>query len=343
MTNQILIGKKILFLCPSFFDYEKILKKEMELLGASVYLFDERPSNKTIDKIKLRLNKDFLEKKIRKYYMDILQQINEVIFDFIFICRAESLPEFFLKELSNKQKKSHKILYLWDSIEDNKNGFLLRKYFDKVITFDHEDARRYNLYHRPLFFDKIYEKKTENNIKYELSFVGTAHNDRYSILNKIEQQFINSNKKYYIYRYLQTPWMLPYYKYIKKDYPTSANKNEFEFVSLSLEQVQSIMDTSIAILDIQKDNQKGLTMRSIETLGSNKKLITTNDSISQYDFYNKNNILIIDRENPVIDFNFFETPYESVNKMIMDKYSIEYFIKDIFAMDTKNTFLVSNK
>lgn len=96
-------------------------------------------------------------------------------------------------------------------------------------------------------------------------------------------------------------------------------------------EIADIVNQSKSVLDIQHPNQTGLTMRTIEMIGMNKKLITTNASIVNYDFYNKKNILIIDRDNPQIDVSFFSTPYEKLNPEIYQKYSLSSWILDVLS------------
>ena len=71
-------------------------------------------------------------------------------------------------------------------------------------------------------------------------------------------------------------------------------------------------------------------MRTIEMLGMSKKVITTNALITQYDFYNPNNFFIIDRENPVLNTDFLDAPYEPLPPEIQAKYSLDAFLKEIF-------------
>ncbi len=59
------------------------------------------------------------------------------------------------------------------------------------------------------------------------------------------------------------------------------------------------------------------------------KLITTNTEVKKYDFYNSNNIWVINRENPEIPKSFLETPYESLPNEIYSKYSIGEWVKKI--------------
>ena len=75
-------------------------------------------------------------------------------------------------------------------------------------------------------------------------------------------------------------------------------------------------------MDVNHPLQYGLTSRSIEALGANRKLITTNSNVKAYDFFNENNILIIDRKNPIIKEEFFYKNYIKPNKETYEKYSL---------------------
>lgn len=59
-----ILGKKILFICPKFFDYHSSIIETLTTLGADVYFFDERPSNSTFSKMFLRINKNLIKKKL---------------------------------------------------------------------------------------------------------------------------------------------------------------------------------------------------------------------------------------------------------------------------------------
>ena len=103
---------------------------------------------------------------------------------------------------------------------------------------------------------------------------------------------------------------------------------QFNYKSKTPEEIARIINSSRAVLDIQHPRQTGLTMRTIEMIGMRKKIITTNKSIVKYDFYNPNNIMVIDRNNPMIDSSFFDKPYFELPKEIYDKYSIKKWILD---------------
>ena len=97
------------------------------------------------------------------------------------------------------------------------------------------------------------------------------------------------------------------------------------------EEIADVIDKSKIVLDIQHPKQIGLTMRTIEMLGMNKKLITTNSTIKNYDFYNPNNICVIDRNDIKIDMNFLDTPYQAIKKDVYESYSLENWIKSVLV------------
>ena len=83
-------------------------------------------------------------------------------------------------------------------------------------------------------------------------------------------------------------------------------------------------------MDINHPLQYGLTSRCIEALGANRKLITTNENIKDYDFFNESNIRIIDRKNPIINADFFISDYIKPKKEIYEKYSLKNWLINIF-------------
>ncbi len=322
--------KRILYISPKFFGYENKIKQELEDLGAIVDFFDDRPSNDFITKVFIRLKlKSLIKKKIDKYYENIYSYILDKKYDFVFVVSPETLSFKELTKIKELQTNAQFILYMWDSFE-NKNSFNTIKLFDKIFSFDSRDVEKYSLHFLPLFYSKEYKKKEHlSNYKYDLSFVATAHSDRYKISKQIKNLIAENKLSVYYYFYL--PSIIIYFirKLFIPKY-TYGKLSEFSFSSLSQDKIIEIFDNSKVILDINHPSQFGLTMRTIECLGAEKKLITTNKNIKDYDFYNPNNILIIDRENINIDMSFFEKEYEGLSSEIYEKYSLNSWLKNIF-------------
>ena len=135
--------------------------------------------------------------------------------------------------------------------------------------------------------------------------------------------------KTYFYFYSPSKILFFFQKLFKKDFKYIKWK-DVSFKSLSKSDVIDIIKQSKTIIDIQHPFQTGLTMRTIEMFGAKKKLFTTNKDIENYDFYNRSNIFIINRNEPKLDFDFLKKDYEEIDKTIYEKYSLNSWLKIIF-------------
>jgi hypothetical protein len=323
-------GKRILYISPKFFNYENKIKEELENLGAIVDFFDDRPANDFITKVLIRLKlKYMMNKKINKYYLDISNFIKSKSYDYVFIISPETLSYKELEMIKEIQPKAKYLLYMWDSFK-NKNSFNTIGLFDKVFSFDSRDATEYTLTFLPLFYINEYTQLSLSDYEYDLTFIATAHSDRYIIAKQILEKL----QKYRIYYYFYLPSKIIFYvrKYLIKKYKYEGIE-DFSFLPLEHAEIIDIFKKSMSILDINHPKQFGLTMRTFECLGAKKKLITTNENIKNYDFYNENNILVIDRDNIDINESFFKSPYTELNLEIYEKYSITQWLKTIFNKD----------
>jgi hypothetical protein len=89
---------------------------------------------------------------------------------------------------------------------------------------------------------------------------------------------------------------------------------------------------------MQHSKQTGLTMRTIETLGAKRKMITTNVNIKKYDFYNSNNILVMDEHNLDEIEQFISHEYEPLNDDVYKKYSLHSWLETIINEADNNYF-----
>lgn len=332
MSARPLNGKRVLFLCPAFFGYEKSIKEALVKMGATVVYFDERPSNSTMGKAFLRINPKLIQKKIQEHYQLMLEKIAGQAFDYILICQAEATPVFFLQKLKEIYPDARMILYLWDSIKNKKHSLEKTAYFDHVASFDFDDCQKNAFHFRPLFFEEKYLTLAEKtDYVYSLFFVGTIHSDRYTILEQVKRIFLESGKNVFFYYYIPSKLMFFYYKYFKKIIPGSYFQ-DFHYAPLDKDELAKKLSDSGAVIDIQHPAQTGLTMRTIEMLGANKKLITTNAEVKHYDFYESGNICVIERENIQIPASFLNTPYKKIAPEIKERYSLPFFILELLGV-----------
>lgn len=328
MTYNAKVDKKrILLLYEKFFNYDITVKKKLEDLGANVDLYDVRADINTVEKAILKFNDILYLKKQRKFHTNIIKDNINKKYDFIFANNKVDIE--ILKKYKKSFSKAKLILYLEDSVKNIKGVEKTFSYYDKVLTFDRSDAGKYNILFRPLFFGDLFtQKKNEKTSEStDICFVGTCHSDRLSIIKRITQKYKSYN--YFLYCYLQSWFMYYYYRVTDCEY-RKVKKDFFKYKSMPLSDVVNELAKSKAILDMQHPLQTGLTMRTIETIGMGKKIITTNKDIINYDFFDEHNILVIDRENPVIPEDFIYGEYRELPDEIYEKYSIAGWIKDVF-------------
>jgi len=331
-------GKRVLYVAPRFFGYETEIAEELRLKGAEVDFMYDRPFDTPFMTALTRFKREWIIGAVDRYYQISLSRFDRTDYDIVFVVNGQTLSTLTLTEWRNLYPRANFVLYMWDSFDNRPWAVANLKYFDHCFAFDPDDSKKFDLVCRPLFYAQGFEQTTPKMCKYHISFIGTAHTDRYAIISALSETLGNEINPYW-YLYLQSPWVYWAYKMTNSKL-RAAKYNEFKFSALSKTQIQSIFYASQAILDIEHPKQTGLTMRTFEALGASKKLVTTNYRVQDYDFFSKNNIAIIDREKPSLPPNFLETPYTPLSDQLYRKYSISGWLDEIFVrVQNSETYL----
>lgn len=326
--------KKVLLISVKFFNYEVLIKQELEKMGASVMLFDERPSNSFFSKAIIRVKKEFYKTKINSYYKKLMRQLEDKEFDYFLLIKGEAVPKFFIEFLRSKNPNIQLFYYTYDSFKNNKNGLEIMDLFDAKYTFDSNDAVKYNMGFRPLFFATDYSdlySNTKKSFNYDLAFIGTAHSDRYIIAEDASNWCSKNGFKMFTFYFSPSELLFKIKKLTEKSFK-DFDKAKISFKSLSHKEIISIYRDSKSILDINHPGQNGLTMRTFETLGAGRKLITTNENVKKYPFYNPQNIWIIHRAKPQYDTSFFESNFVPINEDVYKSMSLTGWIEEVFGL-----------
>ena len=324
-------GKRILFFSAHLFGYQNDIRLAMESVGAIVDYYDERPANNFLVKGVIRINRNLLAGYINHYYNKIIKETLQKEYDYVFFIKGESISASNLRRLKQFHPEANFIIYHWDSIANNSNAQNLLPYFDRVFSFDKIDCERLGLHFLPLFYTPDYANIPyyDKEIKYDMLFVGTTHSDRYKLVKRIEEQIIKMGGLCLTWFYF--PSKILYYKMkIQNSYLRQIPVHTFHFKPMSKELLLQLYAGSRIIIDVQHPKQTGLTMRCIETLGAKRKLIKTNYYITEYDFYNPDNILVVDRNLPYVPEKFLNEPYRDTPKEIYESYSIKNWLSSIF-------------
>lgn len=315
------MSKTILLFMPAMFDLHNQVQKALRKLDFEVDYIEDKPIRfsplytkakfKYIKKIYFKLSNPNKRELIKTGILNSNKK-----YDYFLCIDGFSLDELLISHLKRVNPNIKSILYLYDSI----NLYNFTKYFgwfDKVYTFDYDDAKKYNINLLPLFWDIINLPNTPtNNYTYDLFFVGKLHSDRFRILNHIAKDAEHKGLKTYIKIYVK-PKTLPYYIYRLKY--SSFSKVIYklmrkEFLSdiiiytpIPKKELDLKMAASLCVIDIELPCQSGLSNRLIQTLAMNKKLLTTNHTIKDTNLYNKHMIDFIERKETVIPIDFIKS------------------------------------
>jgi len=322
-------NKNVLYVAPRFFGYDKEIGDELKRRGATVDILWDRPFDTPLLKAITRIRTEWVAKFAERYYERETAMLSRKDYDLVFIINGQTLTSNTLKKWRTHYVNAKFVLYMWDSFGNRPSAINNLRFFDERFSFDPNDSAKFGMHFRPLFFSKGFEGTSAESRKYDISFVGTAHTDRYAIVSAVKKGLKGEVAAYW-YLYLQAKWVYLLSKFVKRSFRT-ATIGEFRFDPLKKVDVQRIFFASNAILDIEHPNQTGLTMRTLEALGARKKLVTTNKNIRCYDFYSHNNICILDRQNPVIPEDFLSAPYEKMPPSTYRRYSLEGWMDEILS------------
>jgi hypothetical protein len=261
--------------------------------------------------------KTIFKKNIKNIHSanEILKKLeeNNQIQDIILTIKADFIdPKSILKF---KKYTTKSIAYFNDSTTRCPKIKRVIPCFDNIYSFEKEDCKKYNL---KFITNYIYPIQINSNQKAAYQIFNISSKDKRSpIISKIAAFLKEKNINY---------------KIIVFDKENKDHDINIEYTSehISLPEVNDYIQNAEVLLDINRKGQKGLTFRVFESLGLEKKLITTNADIKNYDFYNPNNILIIDDKKTNIPLDFFNNEYEKVPEELLKKYSIEGWIKQVF-------------
>lgn len=320
-------GKTILFIAPNMFDYPEAIKREMEDMGGNVIYIPDYPQELRA-RIVRNVNKTWYGRIVRKYLDKIIKQSRNKHIDYLFIIGCAVIDSDFLQTFRQQHPEAFLISYQWDSNKLHPYFHLL-KYFDKCFSFDQVDCQQQSvLKYLPLFYHQRYALLRESTEEeaFQLCHIGTLHPGRYEWILRVDKfcKERGINFSYYLY--------LPFSSYIKFLLKGKHYK-QGKFKKLKQHEILSYYARSKVILDLPQIGQSGFTMRTFEVLGAGKKLLTTNKSIIDSDFYNTEMIGICDFQREELFPSNFITASKPVSNhwfQIMERYSLREWLTTLF-------------
>jgi hypothetical protein len=262
--------------------------------------------------------------KLKKRQEYILQQLQEKGFqNQILVINPELIDLEY--HLAIKKYTDKYIAYLYDSVSRCPVKHLLDGVFDEIFSFDKVDVATYGFseINNYIYFNAP-EKATIQ--KQNFIYIGSIDN-RLKFLNDFGEHLKKQQQSFLFYAIGKKAFINKL-----KQLFLGKNKNIiFQKKRFSQNETLKMYAESEIIVDLVRDNQSGLSFRIFEAIGLQKKIITNNFSIQQYDFYSPNTIYIIDK-NMHFDSTIYFTNYESVPQNTYQKYFISEWIETVFKL-----------
>lgn len=318
---------KITIVAFDLWSFNKKVADYLVLQGNEVTFIDSDKINFIYKNKRQRIGnffrKLFLGKNIKKNYRNIkiLEIINQLPKqDAILIVN----PYQFHNEIvvSLRKKTQFYIAHNYDSLTRIPLPTNYKQLFDKVFSFDIEDVKLnadLNFLTNFIYLDQQVNESCTNKAFIILS----KSIEREKILSIIADTF--DKKGIHNYEFI-----------VAHPETRKVNKNiKLTNHHIDLESVISKMKDSEILIDLVRPKQTGLSFRIFEAMALHKKIITNNKSITQYDFYNPNNILVIDNQNIDLPDAFLNAKYQEIPEEIYHKYTLQNWVQTVFYNNNK--------
>ena len=260
--------------------------------------------------MKFNLFKKFwFNRELKKVKLKSLNEINYkvIIFDSpIWISNIHRFSQVFDKDKVR--------FWFWNSVSNKEIITKIQSQVSSVSSFDSDNCENFNMNFLPQFNLNLSFNFKKDDLIYDVLFVGRVKNRLSEIENLYSQcKELGLNVFFHVKRdkFFQNSKLLP-----------------LKSIDINYNDYLKLINQSRAILEINVSTTTGLSLRAIESLFYDKKLITNNSKIKNYDFYNPQNILVIDNQNS-LNLDFLNTNFTKVSDSIKKKYSFSEWLKNI--------------
>jgi hypothetical protein len=326
MADPRFAGLKVLFVAPRLFHYHTEIADELATLGARVDFGVDRPPHTTLGKAVIRFDRRLLQPWSDAHFARSIDW--DADYDVVFVLIGEALSPAMLRRMRARFTHGKFVLFMWDSFGNKPALRAHLPFFDRAFSSNPDDVAAHGLHYRPLFASRRYETLASDRIDYELSFVGTAHGQRFPLVRAIIDA-AGARDRSYTYFYLQSP---AFYFARRWTDPALAGARfgDFRYAAMPADESADVLARSRAVIDMPHPLQEGLTIRTFESLAAGRKLITTNPLVKTLDLYRTGNILWVDPADVRVPADFLATPFNPIPTEMFAPYTLREWLAGVF-------------
>lgn len=274
---------------------------------------------------KVFLGKNLKHEKRQNFIIESLEKIGKQ--DQILVINPEAIEERVHEVI--RKSTDRNIAYLYDSMSRNPAQHILH-FFDTVFSFDDEDVKEFGFKKITNYNYLEYCSAEQQNPQLDLFYITSYDKGRLQRLNLLINKINPLNIRFETIIAGKKSWKNQMTQIVDK-------KNiailKFSRKNIPQQSLPKLYKNTKVILDLQRNNQMGLSFRIFEAMALEKKFITDNHTIKNYDFYNPQNILVLNEDFSNIEKSFFEAEYQKLPQEIYYKYTLDNWVNTVFNLN----------
>ncbi len=271
-------ARRLAVVGPSFFSYIPAIVDEFRRRGIPGEMFDERHSNRIVDKILYRVGAYQLPLSPKHRHLARLRQaIVAGGYTDVLLVDVEVTDRPFVCWLRDRGVRVH--LYMWDAARNKPRFTTYLDVVDSRGSFDPLDCDQHDMTYIPLFSEPLFDDAAAGPAEYDIGFCGTVHSSRSGIMARLRTADWS--------RSLKLKLMLYYHS--RKLFAIKGLRDRAVWSLLPVVQDHSFSKAEIAamyartkfVLDVPHPGQTGMTARTFEVLLAGARLLTFNRNAAE--------------------------------------------------------------
>ena len=237
----------------------------------------------------------------------------------MFIVASRKAAKYAVKYIKQKTGK-RVVVWYWNMVTDKE----LSPEYCKDIgcepwSFDRKDCQKYGMQFGDTYYFPPEEFDCTENFDNSIFYVGINRPGRKELITRLSD-YLKKNSLNYRFNLTAIPT------------ESTAVKAQYS-PRMRYEEIIDAIRTSASVLDLNRENQSGMTLRPMEALFFKRKLVTNNKAITQYRIYDEKNTFILKKDNFDGLDNFLIEPYidSQINEKKREIYSFTEWLRRIEA------------
>lgn len=278
---------RLLFIGLNYHEYTIGIRDEFSRLGFETFFHDIQPP-KLLFKISRRLNGDVYQGMLDRYHESIVDSYPAGYFDRVVFLQVHQFSHRLLAKLKERQPEARFTLYNWDAVTTHDYRPYMAM-FDRVLTFDPHDASQLGIGYLPLFGSRRYQKLRDSNPGTKsVYFIGNIVNpDRYRVVHAFKDFCLKAGIEF---RFYLSTTVHGWTQMVR----SGVRPRNVHFLPIWDDRQDQMIGNSSAVFDFANHRQAGFTMRVMENLCADRKVITNNVGVESAPFFSRERFLVYD-------------------------------------------------